>query len=413
MPSTADDNAEPVTGPLPEKWPGFRPKLLYVITEDWFFYSHFMPMARAAMAEGYHVAVAARFAKHREILQEAGITTLDLSLERGRTNPLGAITIVFQIYRFYRQMRPDILHHISLKPVVLGTFGAKLARVPVIINAVTGFGYLFISDDPRMSSLRRIVSRTLRRTLGAPMSFCLLENHDDRALLIERGIVDPERITIVGGAGVDPSLFPPQPMPEDSGIIRVAVVARMLWSKGIDLAVEAVRLLREEGLSIELSLIGEPDPLNPAAITIEQLNRWQEQEGVRWLGRRDNISAVWREHDIALLASRGGEGLPRSLIEAAASARPIVTTAVPGCREIVIEGETGRVVPPKDAKALADALRELATDKAKRERMAAASRLHFESRFTEAQIAATVTSLYRSALEWAIAKGRIKPVPQP
>lgn len=399
--------------PAPDTAGYRRPRLLYVITEDWFFCSHFLPMARAALAAGHEVSLAARFGRDRERIEAEGIRTYPLSFQRGRFNPISSLLLVLRLALLYRRIRADLVHHISLKPVVLGSLAGRLVRVPVMVNAITGFGYLFINKDPSLKRLRQIVGDMLRLTVGAPASFCLLENHDDRQLLIDQQLVRPERITVVGGAGVDPEQYPALPLPEHDPTsprpLVLALVARMLWSKGVDLAVKAVQLARAQGSDVELHLVGEPDPLNPAAVSREQLLAWQQLPGIRWLGRSDNVVAVWSQADIALLPSRGGEGLPRSLIEAAACARPIIATDVPGCREIVIDGENGLLVPPGKVETLAEAIMLLAQDGERRATMAAASRRHFETRFTEAVVCEAVTGLYRQALGWAVNAGRCDP----
>ncbi|MEM6903925.1 MAG: glycosyltransferase family 4 protein [Pseudomonadota bacterium] len=390
--------------------PGGGCKLLFVITEDWFFHSHFMPMAQAAIDAGYTVAVAARYTNHRNELERIGITSFDLSLDRGRMNPIGAITLIFRLFALYRRLKPDIIHHISPKPVVLGSLAARLAAVPVMINAVTGFGFLFTNTDRRFGYLRLLVGWMLRRTVGAPSSFVLLENSDDSEALQNQGI-KAERITIVGGAGVDPDAYPAMPLPVASNQgkqpLQLALVARMLWSKGVDVAVAAVERARASGADVELTLVGAPDPLNPAAIPEDTLTDWDDKPGIIWTGQQSDIVAIWRAADVALLPSRGGEGLPRSLIEAAACARPIITTEVPGCREIVVDGASGHLVPPNDPERLAEAIVALANDHGRTIAMGQASRLHFETRFTEAHVTGSLLQLYSQAVNWAKQAGRL------
>ena len=384
---------------------------MFVITEDWFFHSHFLPMAKAALAQGYTVGVAARYHQHRDAIEALGVKAIDLSLNRGRYNPLGALTLIARLYRLFRYYRPDLVHHISLKPIILGSIAARLARVPVMVNAITGFGYLFAIEDPRFNAIRAIIRRLLSVTVGAPSSFALLENRDDQRHLIDSRIAAKDRITIVDGAGVDGDSFRALPLPSrptNDNSLRVAVVARMLWSKGIDLAVRAVQLAREQNPSVTLTLVGAPDPLNPHAIPEDRLREWDTLPGIEWVGHRADVREVWAQHDVALLLSRGGEGLPRSLIEAAACGRPVVTTNVPGCKEIVVDGKTGRLLSPDQPEAIAAALVDLAGyRRADLAVMAQASREHFESRFTEAAVTSRVTDLYRTAFDWAQAAGRL------
>ncbi|MEO0393237.1 MAG: glycosyltransferase family 4 protein [Pseudomonadota bacterium] len=401
--------------------------VLFVITEDWFFHSHFMPMAKAAIEAGYRVGVAARFDQHRNAIEALGADTFELSLNRGRFNPLGALTLIFKLRSLYNRLEPDLVHHISLKPVVLGGIAARLATIPVTVNAVTGLGYVFTSQNPRLKTIRAVLTQVLKFAMGGRSSFALLENQDDRQVIMALGITQADRITIVDGAGVDGQAFPAMPLPSQSpaldqqqpaeqgqpskrsGPLKIALVARMLWSKGIDVAVDAVAKARAQGAEVSLSLVGAPDPLNPQAVTEEKLRHYDQQDGVTWLGRRDDIQAVWQHHDIAMLPSRGGEGLPRSLIEAAACGRPIITTDVPGCREIVIDGTSGLIIPAHDSDALATAIINLAQkspdDLAA---MAQASRAHFETRFTETAVTDRVIALYGQAFTWALENDRLK-----
>jgi glycosyltransferase involved in cell wall biosynthesis len=237
--------------------------------------------------------------------------------------------------------------------------------------------------------------RTLVRGLETRQTHYLFENPDDPALL---GL-DPAnpRVTLVGGAGIDPEGLSPRPLPPHPPL-KVAVVARMLWSKGIDLAVEAVRLARSRGELVELSLYGAPDPSNPKAIPESTLKEWSGEPGIAWHGQTADIAAVWREHHLCCLPSRGGEGLPRSLLEAAACGRAILTSDVPGCRTLVRDGIEGRLVPPNDAAALADGLTALARDPALVARMGGAARARVLDGFTERDVMDGVKRLYARAL---------------
>ncbi len=230
-------------------------------------------------------------------------------------------------------------------------------------------------------------------------------------MLVENKITTADRITIVDGAGVNGDAFTALPLPMASkakSSLRVAVVARMLWSKGVDLAVKALQIAREQNPDITLTLVGAPDPLNPHAIPEETLKQWAALPGVEWVGYQEDVRQVWAEHDVAMLLSRGGEGLPRSLIEAAACGRPIVTTNVPGCKEIVVDGKTGRLITHIDSRDIAAALLDLANhNRDDLAVMAQASREHFEARFTEAAVTNRVVDLYRKAFDWALKAKRL------
>jgi glycosyltransferase involved in cell wall biosynthesis len=380
--------------------PPIRPLLLYVITEDWFFCSHFLPMARAARAMEMDVTIAARRSNHAARLVAEGFSVIDLDLDRGGVNPFRATASIIKLAWLYQRLQPAIIHHIALKPVVFGALAARLARKRAVINAVTGFGYLFTHQDPRLKPLQTMVRGLLRVTLGRKDSITLMENHDDANTLVKESIVQKNQIVIVPGAGVNPDDWPALPLPrsDDDVVLTIGLAARMLWSKGIDLAVAAIEQLRAKGVHVRLLLAGTPDPENPGAIPLEKLQEWDRQPGIRWLGRLERIQELWTQCDIALLPSRGGEGLPRSLIEAAACGRPLITADVPGCREIVRNGDNGIVVPSNDATAIANAIQWMIDNPEQRQTMGATSRQIFEQGFTEQIVIDTIQKLYRDRL---------------
>ena len=364
------------------------------MTEDWFFCSHFLPMARAARAEGFDVAIAARISDRAAQLAAEGMTVIPLGGRRGRIGPLAVLTEIREVHGVIRRFDPDLLHLIALRPVLLAGLAGRLTGVRSILCAVTGQGYLAAATGLRAKILRAMVARALTWLFKSPRVHLLLENADD-ATPYARSIPGlAARCTRVGGAGVDPDQFPATPPPGGQPPVA-ALVARMLWSKGVDVAVAAQQKLMAAGLPMTLCLIGAPDPENPRAVPLETLEAWGRLPGVEWLGKRSDIASVWRGADIAVIPSRGGEGLPRALLEAASSGRPIVTTDVPGCRDFVRDGVEGRVVQPDSADALAAALSDLLSDPARRAAMGRAARARLLDGYTEAQVAAAVGALYR------------------
>ena len=369
-------------------------KLVFVVTEDWFFASHFLPMARAARELGLEVAVVTRVRAHRETIEATGARVIPLQVERRSINPMTAGYAAGQLAAILKDEKADMIHCIALRSILVGGFAATLAGVGRRVYALTGLGFLGARTD-RVGRLSRRAVRLLIRGIETPKTRYLFENTDDPRLL---GL-DPAgpKVTIVGGAGIDPEALVPSPLPAQPPL-KVALVARMLWSKGVDLAVEAVRAARAEGAEIELSLYGAPDPSNPRAVPEETLKAWGAEPGVSWHGPTRDVAAVWRDHHVACLPSRGGEGLPRTLLEAAACGRAIVTTDVPGCRTLVRDGVEGLIVPPDDFSALAEALLSLARDPERLARMGAAARMRVLDGFTEQDVMDRVKRLYASML---------------
>jgi glycosyltransferase involved in cell wall biosynthesis len=368
------------------------PKLLYLVTEDWFFVSHFLPMAQAAQECGFEVAVAARIREDGARLTAAGLRVIAMENRRGSVSLARIASDFIQSYRIVRAERPDVVHCIALRPVVTGGLAAKLAGTKAMVLAPTGLGHLWIGRGLAARLLRKAIRLVVGSWLRGPRSRYLFENHDDPR---EFGIaLDSADVTIVAGAGVDATniLSVAEPVCPP---LKVAVVSRMIRIKGIVEAVETVKQARAAGAAVELDLYGDPDDANPGSIAPAMLTEWSRQPGIRWHGRIADVAKVWREHHVAMLLSYR-EGLPRSLVEAAAAGRPIVTTDVPGCREVARDGQEGILVPLGDIAAAARALVTLAADAALRQRLGAAANARFRARFTVDAVKQTVRNLYRS-----------------
>ncbi|MEH3118548.1 MAG: glycosyltransferase [Methylorubrum populi] len=387
--------------------PPAKKTLVFVVTEDWFFASHFLPMARAAVAMGLSVAVVTRVRAHRAAIEAAGIRVVPLEAERSSLDPMAAGYAAGQLAGILKALKADIVHCIALRGILVGGTAAAMAGIPRRVFALTGLGLLGARADATGRLSRLALKGLIRGPLASRQTRFLFENPDDARAL---GL-DPSdtAVTLVGGAGVDPETFAPRPLPPPTPL-KVAIVARMLWSKGIDVAVEAVRRARAvgavgaegaegaEGAAVELSLYGAPDPSNRRAIPEATLRAWS-RDGVVWHGPTRDVADIFAAHHVGALPSRGGEGLPRTLLEAAACGRAILTSDVPGCRDLVRDRREGLLVPPGDAGALAAALTRLAADPALVARMGAAARARIlEGGYTEAAVAGTVAGIYAELL---------------
>ncbi|NEU14192.1 glycosyltransferase family 4 protein [Methylobacterium sp. BTF04] len=371
--------------------PPSRKNLVFVVTEDWFFASHFLPMARAAVAMGLSVTVVTRVRAHRAAIEATGARVVPLEAERSSLNPMAAGYAAGQLAGILKALKADIVHCIALRAIVVGGTAAAMAGIAARVYALTGLGLLGARADTTGRLSRLALRQLIRGPLSSRNTHYLFENPDDaRALGLDPADTG---VTIVGGAGVDPAAFYPAPMPP-APPLRVALVARMLWSKGIDLAVEAVRRARAQGIAVELSLYGTPDPSNRRAIPEATLRDWSG-DGVTWHGPTTDVAGTYAAHHVACLPSRGGEGLPRTLLEAASCGRAILTTDVPGCRTLVRDGIEGLVVAPDDVAALTAALVRLAADPALVVRMGEAARARIlEGGFTEDAVAQAVCGIY-------------------
>lgn len=372
-----------------------KPKLLYLVTEDWYFLSHRLALARAARDAGFEVVVATRVSEHGEQIAAEGFRLVPIKLRRRSHAPLGEAAALLEIIRLYRRERPDLVHHVALKPTLYGALAAAVTGTPAVVNALTGMGYVFISRDWKARAVRPVIRTCFRLLLDRPGSRLILQNPDDKRMLVKAGVIAPGRVAVIRGSGVDTSHF--APAPEPAGPPVALLVSRMLWDKGIGEAVEAARILRERGVPLRLVLAGAPDPENPASIPEAQLRRWNAEGVIEWKGHVDDVAAALRESHIAVLPSYR-EGLPKTLLEAAAAARPIVASDVPGCREIARHGENGLLVPARQVGPLADAIERLAGDAELRQRMGRRGREMVEECFSEAAVAGQTLALYRDML---------------
>ncbi len=352
-------------------------------------------MARAARDAGFRVLVVARLGAYRDRIAREGFTPVALSLHRGGLNPLRDAVSLLRLIRLYARERPTIVHHVALKPVLYGSLAARLTRVPGVVNALAGMGYVFLSRDVLARLLRPMVRAAFRALFMRPNVRVILQNCDDRDLLVRAGAVRADSVRLIAGSGVDLAAFSPSPEPTGPPVIML--VSRMLWDKGVGEFVEAAQLLTREGVRARFVLVGDTDPSNPAAIPGNQLRAWGASGVVEWWGHREDVAAVYAQSHVVCLPSYR-EGLPKVLIEAAASGRPMIATNVPGCREVVRHGGNGYLVPARDATALAGSIRTLVEDPVARHRMGQEARLLAEREFGVERVVQQTLAVWRGLL---------------
>lgn len=366
---------------------------MFFVTEDWFFVSHFLPVARAAREAGFdvtaHVRVQTPALQAR--IEAAGVRVLPSVHRRGHFGPLAMVGHILRFARLLRREKPDILHLVSVRLIVLGGLAALMAGVPARVQAVTGLGLMAASRTAKARLALTALGLVLRGPLSGRNVAFVFENREDPLLLGMNP--DGPQVAVVGGAGVDPLLEVEQPFPPLPPL-RFVLVARMVFSKGIDIAVEAVRAARAAGHDVTLTLAGAPDSHNPRSFTADQLAAWNREPGVSWLGHVSDVKALWRDHHVVLVPSRGGEGLPRSLLEGAAAGRAVLTTRTPGCATFTRDGVEGCVVPPDDAAALADAMARLAGHPEMVKEMGRAARVRVHDGFTTEAVSRAFLEVY-------------------
>jgi glycosyltransferase involved in cell wall biosynthesis len=364
------------------------PRLLYLVSEDWYFLSHRLPMARAARDAGYEVHVATRVANGGAAIAAEGFTLHPLTWRRGSLDPRDLVRAIIEVRRLYRSLAPDLVHQVAFWPAVIGSLAGF--RLPARrLSALAGLGFAFTSDALKARLVRLALRPFLKRLLSGPRAFVLVQNDDDRTMMRKAGI-EPSHLFLIPGSGVDTGRLRPQPEPD--GPMTAGYVGRLLDDKGLRTLVDAQVLLAARGAPIRLLIAGEADLANPASIPADEIARWRKQPGIEVLGHVP-VMDVWSQAQIAVLPSRR-EGLPLSLLEAAACGRPIVATDVPGCRAIAREGVNALLVPRDDAPALAAAIARLAADADMRARFGAASRQMVEREFSSARIGREIVALY-------------------
>ena len=368
-------------------------RLLFVVTEAWYFRSHRRGLALAAKAAGWEVHIATRVNGTNDLFLDEGFVVHQLDWSRTNAGLQGGVTAVFALRRIMRRVQPDIVHNVALKPIVLGSIAARLAGRTCVLNAVAGLGFAFTQRSMRTRALRWLLVAAIRIAADRRSNKFLFQNDDDRKTLTELGAVARSSVALVRGAGVDLKWFHPMPEPA-SEPVTIAVVARMVGIKGVADVVAASDLLYSLGKSHRLILVGAPDDGNPASISKDQLKKWDCHPQIEWRGSMTDVRDAWREAPIAVLASHGGEGLPKTLLEAAACGRPIVATDVPGSREIARQGINALVVPPATPPAIAEALASLIDDPKLRKRFGTESRRIVVAEFSQERVFSETLALY-------------------
>ena len=368
-------------------------KVLIVVNVDWYFWSHRLPLARALRAAGYDVVVVTGEERgFRPKIEGEGFRFVPLQLRRGSTNPFAELATFLDLVRTYRRERPAIIHHVTIKPILYGSIAARFAGRPAIINAVAGLGYTFL-PAVRRSLLGKVTTALYRWACAGPRTLVLCQNPEDQAVLVDLGIVPRERTAVIRGSGVDVTRFVVSEPPADVPIVLLS--ARMLWDKGVREFVEAVRLLRARGVAHRAVIAGILDTENPNGVPEDVLRRWHDEAVIEWWGQRDDMPEVLNKASIVTLPTYYPEGVPKSLIEAAACGRPIVATDVPGCREIARQGVNAELVPPRDAAQLADAIAKLLSDAELRRAYGRAGREIAVADFSEQRVLSDTLALYR------------------
>lgn len=373
-------------------------KLLFVVNTDSFFMSHRLPIALAALQQGFEVHVATGLTDCMDKMQALGLTIHPLSLDRRSTGAFSNGRTFFQILRVFTKVKPDVVHLVTIKPVLFGGLAARLAAVPCVVAAISGLGFVFISHGLKAKIRRWLAGWLYRLALGHQRLKVIFQNKDDQASLIKLSRLSKEKTSLIRGSGVDLAYYYPSPIPEGQPVVILA--ARLLADKGVREFVQAARALKNDGNVARFVLVGEPDPGNPATISNDELKQWVSEEVIEWWGHRNDIPQTFASVYMVVLPSYR-EGLPKVLIEAAACGRAVITTDVPGCRDAIEPDVTGMLVPVRDSEALACAIRRLLDNPSLCEEMGRAGRELAERSFDVQQVVTQHMRIYDELLRRA------------
>ncbi len=354
-------------------------KLFIVVNVDWFFLSHRKDVALAAQKAGWDVTIVTADTGKLKNIESLGLTVINLPMSRSGMNILQELGTLNFLRKLYKREKPDVVHHVGMKTILWGTLAAKFAKVNGVVNAISGLGGFFAEDNKGL--MARVMPKVLKFSHNRKNLLCIFQNDEDKGLYVKNGIIKPEQARYIKGSGVHLDEFCHTPEPTE-GKIRVILTARMIVEKGVFILKEAAEKLRPKyGEKVEFLLVGGIDD-HPGAITKEQLDAVCDGSYIQWLGYRTDVKELLQSSHIVAFPSYYMEGLPKSLIEADAIGRPVITCNSVGCKETVIDGYNGYLIPTKDVDALVEKLDILLSDAELRQEMGRNSRKYAEEYFS-------------------------------
>ncbi|MBT3366385.1 MAG: glycosyltransferase family 4 protein [Nitrospina sp.] len=372
------------------------PKIIYFVTEDWYFWSHRLSLARAAQKSGFQVTVLTRVNKYKDLIESEGFNLIPLELVRSSKNIFVELLCFLEIIKIFRREKPDIVHNVALKPILYGTWAARFSRVPCVVNLFAGITTKFHAKKWKSIILGTLVDLVFRFGFWNNNAYAIFQNSFDRKAFLDKNLLLEENTGIICGSGVSLTKFIDTPEPDGSPLVILA--SRMLWDKGVGEFVEAAKILKNEKISCRMILVGNPDPENPVPLPKDLILKWQSEGWIEWWEHREDMPEVFSGANIVCLPSYH-EGCPKVLIEAAACGRALVATDIPGCRTIVRHDENGLLVPVKNVTALADAIKFLVQSPKIRMQMGKRSREITVENFSEEKVIKETLDAYNMLLE--------------
>lgn len=372
-------------------------RVLIVVNVDWFFLSHRLPVATAAREAGASVTIATADSGRMDDIRALNFEVVALPFTRKGQAPWREALTVLALLKLYLRLRPDVVHHVTIKPVLYGGLVARVVlRRSVVVNAISGLGFAF-SEDRRARRVGQVVRLLYRRALRNPRSRTIFQNPDDLRRFVDQGMLHLGQTALIRGSGVDCEVFRP-PLEPPAGPPVVLLASRLLWEKGVGDFVEAARQVRDTRPEVRFVLAGRPDDGNVTSVTARELQAWVDEGAVEWLGHCAQMADLLRTATVYCLPTYYPEGVPKALLEAGATGLALVATNVAGCREVVLDGYTGLLVPPRDPPALAAAIRRLLDDPELSLQLGRAARARVEQEFSEPLVVAQTMRLYADLL---------------
>lgn len=370
-------------------------RIVFVVNVDWFFMSHRLPLAQAVLRAGAEVYVIGSDTGYSGDLEAEGVRFIAVPIVRSKVNVLAEVRTLFRLGRIYRELRPDIVHHITIKPILYGSLAARATPRAAIVNAVSGRGSVF-GDSHRHRTVRIAVDLLYKFAVANRASRTIFQNVEDRDYFLSKRWIRENDAVLIRGSGVDMQEF--RPTPEPCGTPIVLFASRLLREKGVEDFVAVARRFSTAGVGCRFVLVGRIDSGSPTAVARSEVDAWVQEGIIEWWGNRNDMSAVYSQATLVVLPTFYKEGVPKALIEAAACGRPIVTTDVPGCRDIVRDGQNGFLIPPRDRDALAHAIRTLLDSPLLRQRFGEEGRRLAAREFDVSIVTAQTLAIYRSLL---------------
>ncbi len=371
-------------------------RVALVANTDWYLLNYRLSLARLLKEKSVTVFLVSPRGPYVNKLQKAGFPWMELPIDRWGMNPVRDFATLLRCISIYRSKELDLCHHFTVKPVLYGSIAAQIAGIRGIVNSVTGLGQLFRSKSIPAGMARAIAVQLLRLTSRSARTKFVFQHSDDMRFFREHGIIRPSEAVVIRGSGVDLDAFHPTPEPEGTPV--VLLVGRMLWQKGVSDLITAAEILQERKVEARFRLVGPLEAGNPSAISRLQLEDWTKSGSIEWIGYQEDMASIYEQSSIVALPTYYGEGVPKTLLEAAASGKPIVATDVPGCREIVYNGDNGFLVPPKNPQALAEALQTLIDLPQLRRKLGERGREIVEEQFSAHSIDQQTVDLYAGML---------------